>query len=172
MSGEGITPVSYLCLATACGQGVTVSGNAGPVNYRAAADFLALGTNTVQFCTVVEKYGYGILRELRSGLSHLLAERGIRSVAELRGITQPNPIRAFLDLDTDKQVSTCNRDLCVQCGNCTRCPYLAITLDTDGYPATDATKCIGCSLCALQCFVGALSLRDRTPAERSQRLRA
>jgi NADPH-dependent glutamate synthase beta subunit-like oxidoreductase/dihydroorotate dehydrogenase/Pyruvate/2-oxoacid:ferredoxin oxidoreductase delta subunit len=166
MSGEGITPVSYLCLAAACGQGIDVSGNAGPVNYRAAANFLALGTNTVQFCTVVEKHGYGILRELRSGLSHLLAERGIRSVAELRGITQPNPIRDFMDLDADKQVSTCNRDLCVQCGNCTRCPYLAVTLDTERYPVTDPSKCLGCSLCALQCFVGALSLRDRTPAER------
>jgi len=172
MSGEGITPVSYLCLATACGQGMTVSGNAGPVNYRAAANFLALGTNTVQFCTVVEKHGYGILHELKSGLSHLLAERGIRSVAELRGITQPNPIRDFLDLDADKQVSTCDRDLCVQCGNCARCPYLAITLDADRYPVTDASKCIGCSLCALQCFVGAVSLRDRTAAERSRRLTA
>ena len=167
MSGAGITPVSYLCLATACGQGMDVSGNAGPVNYRAAANFLALGTNTVQFCTVVEKHGYGILRELRSGLSHLLAERGIRSVAELRGITQPTPIRDFMDLDAEKQVSACNRDLCVHCGNCTRCPYLAITLDTEGCPVTDASRCIGCSLCALQCFAGAISLRDRTPGERS-----
>jgi glutamate synthase (NADPH/NADH) small chain len=166
MSGEGITPVSYLCLATACGLGVTVSGNAGPVNYRAAADFLALGTNTVQFCTIVEKHGYLIIDELKSGVSHLLAARGIGSVAELRGITQPNPIRAFMDLDAEKQVSTCDRDLCVQCGNCTRCPYLAITRSQDGYPVTDSSKCIGCSLCALQCFVGALSLRDRTAGER------
>jgi dihydropyrimidine dehydrogenase (NAD+) subunit PreA len=166
MSGEGITPVSYLCLATACGLGVTVSGNAGPVNYRAAADFLALGTNTVQFCTVVEKHGYAILDELTSGVSHLLAERGITSVAALRGITQPNPIRGFMDLGAEKQVSTCNHDLCVQCGNCTRCPYLAISRGGDGFPVPDASKCIGCSLCVLQCFVGALSLRDRTAAER------
>ncbi len=171
MSGEGITPVSYLCLATACGQGIDVSGNAGPVNYRAASNFLALGTNTVQFCTVVEKHGYGILRELKSGLSHMLAERGIRSIAELRGIAQPDPIRDFMDLDADKQVSTCNRELCVHCGNCTRCPYLAITLDGERYPVTDAGKCIGCSLCALQCFVGAMSLRDRTPLERGATLR-
>ena len=169
MSGEGITPVSYLCLATACGLGVEVSGNAGPVNYRAAANFLALGTNTVQFCTVVEKHGYGILHELKSGLSHLLAERGIGSIADLRGITQPNPIRGFMDLDAETQVSACTRDLCVQCGNCARCPYLAIALDADRYPMTDAAKCIGCGLCALQCFVGAISLRDRTPAERQAR---
>lgn len=166
MSGEGITPVSYLCLASACGKGVTVSGNAGPVNYRAAADFLALGTNSVQFCTVVEKYGYGVINELKSGLSHLLEQRGLRSVAQLVGIAQPEPIRGFMDLPAEKQISSCDRDLCVQCGNCTRCPYLAITLNAKGYPETDPALCIGCGLCVLQCFVGALSLRDRTAAEK------
>ncbi len=166
MSGEGITPVSYLCLAGAGNMGITVSGNAGPVNYRAAADFLALGTNTVQFCTVVEKHGYGIVSELESGLSHLMEARGIKSVKQLRGIAQPNPIRDFMALSPDKQVSDCNRDLCVQCGNCTRCPYLAISLDKDTYPTTDAERCIGCGLCTLQCFAGALSLRDRTAQEK------
>ncbi len=166
MSGEGITPVSYLCLSSACGKGIAVSGNAGPVNYRAAADFLALGTNSVQFCTVVEKYGYGIIHDLKSGLSHLMAARGIRSIAELTGITQPDPIRGFMDLTGEKQVSSCDHDLCVQCGNCTRCPYMAISLDEDGYPVTDPQKCIGCKLCVLQCFVSALSLRDRKPSEK------
>ncbi len=166
MSGEGVTPVSYLCLANACGLGVVVSGNAGPIHYRAAADFLALGTNTVQFCTAVEKYGYGIVRELRSGLSHLMAARGIHSVAELSGIAQPHPVRAFMDLDAAKQVSACTQELCVQCANCSRCPYLAISVGRDAYPVTDAQRCIGCGLCVLQCVAGALSLRDRSEGER------
>jgi len=165
MSGRATAPISYLCLANACGRGVVVSGNAGAIDYRTAADFLALGTNTVQFCTAVEKYGYAIVRELRSGLSHLMAERGIRSVAELCGIAQPNPIRGFMDLDAVKQVSTCTRELCVQCGNCARCPYLAISAGRDGYPVTDAHRCIGCGLCVLQCVVGALSLGDRAAGE-------
>jgi NADPH-dependent glutamate synthase beta subunit-like oxidoreductase/dihydroorotate dehydrogenase/Pyruvate/2-oxoacid:ferredoxin oxidoreductase delta subunit len=172
MSGEGITPVSYLCLANAGGLGVTVSGNAGPIDYRAAANFLALGTNSVQFCTAVEKYGYGIIDEFKSGLSHLMADRGIKSVAQLVGRAQPNPIRDFMDLDPEKKISTVEKDLCVSCGNCTRCPYMAITLDEDGYPQTEAEKCIGCGLCTLQCFVGALSMRTRTPRERAARKRA
>ena len=166
ISGEGITPVSYLCLSSAGGMGVAISGNAGPVNYKAAADFLALGTNTVQFCTVVEKHGYGIIDELCSGLSHLMEARKIKSVSQLVGITQPNPIRGFMDLDPTKQISDCDEDLCVQCGNCTRCPYLAISLDKDGYPETDASKCIGCSLCVLLCPAKALRLRDRTAKEK------
>ncbi|MDD2520520.1 MAG: FAD-dependent oxidoreductase [Kiritimatiellae bacterium] len=166
ISGEGITPVSYLCLASAGGMGVTISGNAGPMNYKAAADFLALGTNTVQFCTVVEKHGYAIIDELCSGLSHLMQARGIKSVSQLVGIAQPDPIRGFMDLDGTKQISDCDDDLCVQCGNCTRCPYLAISLNSEGYPETDPSKCIGCSLCVLQCPAKALRLRDRTPKEK------
>lgn len=167
MSGRGITPVSYLCLANAGGMGITISGNAGPMDYRAAANFLALGTSTVQFCTIVEKHGYGIIDELKSGLSHFIQERGIQSVKKLVGITQPHPIRDFMELGAVKQISSCESDLCVQCGNCTRCPYLAITLDEDIHPETDAAKCIGCGLCVLQCFAGALSLRDRTAAEKA-----
>ena len=166
MSGEGVTPISYLCLAHAGGLPLVISGNAGPVNYRAAADFLALGASVVQFCTVVEKYGYGIITELRRGLSHLLQAKRIRSVGELVGRAQPDPIRDFLDLEAEKGVSECDRDLCVRCGNCTRCPYLAISLDDEGYPQTDPARCIGCSLCVLQCFAGALRLRKRTPQER------
>jgi len=166
ISGEGITPVSYLCLASAGGMGVTISGNAGPMNYKAAADFLALGTNTVQFCTVVEKHGYLIIDELCSGLSHLMQARKIKSVKQLVGIAQPEPIRGFMDLDGTKQISTCSTDLCVQCGNCTRCPYLAISMNADNYPETDASRCIGCSLCVLQCPAKALSLRDRTAKEK------
>jgi len=82
------------------------------------------------------------------------------------GIAQPDPIRGFMDLDGTKQISNCTDDLCVQCGNCTRCPYLAISLNADGYPETDPSKCIGCSLCVLQCPAKALRLRDRTPKEK------
>ena len=166
MSGAGVTPISYLCLASAGRMGVPISGNAGPMDYRAAADFLALGTGTVQFCTIVEKYGYGIIDELKSGLSHLMAARGIQSVRELVGIAQTRPIRDFMALGAEKKVSETNPDLCVSCGNCTRCPYMAITLDKDKHPVTDAEKCVGCGLCVLQCFVGALSLRKRTPREK------
>ena len=170
ISGEGITPVSYLCLASAGGTGVAISGNAGPINYRAAADFLALGTNSVQFCTAVEKYGYGIIDEFKSGLSHLMAAKGIKSMAELVGRAQPEPIRDFMELDPELKISTVERDLCASCGNCARCPYMAITLDRDGIPEeTDPEKCIGCGLCVLQCFTGALSLRERTPKEKAAR---
>ncbi len=64
MSGDGVTPISYLTLANAVPEGIEISGNGGPMNYKAAMDFLALGVKTVQFCTIVMKQGYGIIHDL------------------------------------------------------------------------------------------------------------
>ena len=165
MSGEGVTPISNLTLATAVPHGIEISGNGGPMNYKAAMDFLALGVKTVQFCTIATKHGYGIIHELESGTAFLMKERGIGSMKELIGIAQPHPITDFMALSPIKKLSEADFALCVSCGNCARCPYLAIKLDADGHPHTDPVLCIGCSICAKKCLTGAISMRLRTPEE-------
>lgn len=165
MSGEGVLPISNLTLANASRVGLVVSGNGGPMDYKAAANFLALGARTVQFCTVVMKYGYDVVRELHSGLSYLLAERGLRSVGELIGRALPDPIVPFSELPARKPISAVHEEACRHCGNCTRCPYLAIALDERKLPRTDPARCIGCSICAQKCFAGALYMRERTAEE-------
>jgi dihydropyrimidine dehydrogenase (NAD+) subunit PreA len=135
------------------------------MDYRAAAHFIALGARTVQFCTVVMKYGVGIAGELHSGLSHLMKARGIGSVEELIGRALPHPITDFLALTPTKRVPALTPELCVSCGNCTRCAYDAVKLDSDLRPRFDAAKCVGCSLCVQKCFTGALAMRRRTAAE-------
>jgi len=165
MSGEGVTPISYLSLAQAFPEGIEISGNAGPMNYKAAMDFLALGVKTVQFCTIAMKHGVGIIEELESGTAFLMQERGIQSMRELIGIAQPHPIVDFMALSPVKKVSDASHELCVSCGNCARCPYLAITIDDKRLPWTDPAKCIGCSICAQKCFVGAITMRTRSAEE-------
>jgi dihydropyrimidine dehydrogenase (NAD+) subunit PreA len=165
MSGDGVTPISYLTLANAVPQGIEISGNGGPMNYKAAMDFLALGVKTVQFCTIATKYGYGIIRDLESGTAFLMQERGIKSVKELIGITQPHPITDFMALSPVKKISSFNYELCSGCGNCARCPYLAIELDEKSMPHSDPALCIGCSICAKKCFTGAITMRERSPEE-------
>jgi NADPH-dependent glutamate synthase beta subunit-like oxidoreductase/dihydroorotate dehydrogenase/Pyruvate/2-oxoacid:ferredoxin oxidoreductase delta subunit len=169
MSGDGITPISYLTLANAVGKGVPISGNGGPMDYKAAADFLALGAKTVQFCTLVMKYGYPVIDHIEEGVSHLMLDRGIDSMAELIGRALPNPVTDFMALSPEKGVSAVHEELCLSCGNCTRCPYLAITLNEDKHPITDASKCIGCGICTLKCFSEALYLRERKEEEKSLR---
>jgi dihydropyrimidine dehydrogenase (NAD+) subunit PreA len=165
MSGDGVTPISYLTLANAVPEGIEISGNGGPMTYKAAMDFLALGVKTVQFCTIATKFGYGIVRDLESGTAFLMRERGISSMKQLIGIAQPHPIIDFMALSPVKRLSDFNYELCTSCGNCARCPYLAIQLDEQGHPHSDPALCIGCSICAKKCFTGAISMRVRTPEE-------
>ncbi len=167
MSGEGVTPISYLTLASAVPVGIAISGNGGPMDYKAAMNFLALGVKTVQFCTIAMKYGYGIINDLESGTAYLMQERGIASMKELIGRAQPKPVTDFMSLSATKRISAHNHELCLTCGNCTRCPYVAIHFDAERKLQTDPAKCIGCSICVQKCFVGAISMRDRTPAELS-----
>jgi len=165
LSGEGVIPISNLTLANVSKLGIVVSGNGGPMDYKSAADFLALGAETVQFCTIAMKYGYGIIDELHSGLSYLLKERGLNSVKELIGRALPNPVTGFMELTSLKKISDVNKELCEHCGNCARCPYQAIELNGKKIPVTDASKCIGCSICVQKCFAGALFMRERTEKE-------
>lgn len=166
MSGEGVIPISNLTLARVATDGITVSGNGGPMDYRAAANFLALGAKTVQFCTIVMKYGLGIVEELHSGLSYLMEARGFASVRELIGSAGPSPITDFMALTDRKKIPAVTPSRCEHCGNCTRCPYQAIVLDRRRVPTFDPSRCVGCSLCAQKCFAGALRMRERTGAER------
>jgi len=91
--------------------------------------------------------------------------RGIASMQELIGIAQPHPVTDFMALSPLKKISEADYSLCVSCGNCARCPYLAIRLDTQGRPHTDPALCIGCSICAQKCLTGAIQMRVRTPGE-------
>jgi heterodisulfide reductase subunit A-like polyferredoxin len=94
-----------------------------------------------------------------------MQERGISSIHELIGIAQPHPIIDFMALTPVKRLSEVIPELCVSCGNCARCPYLAIELDDKGIPHTDPSRCIGCTICAKKCFIGAINMRDRSAEE-------
>ena len=165
MSGEGVAPISNLTISKAVNLGVPISGNGGPMDYKAAAHFLALGAKSVQFCTIVMKYGFGVIGELESGLSFMLEEKGYKSVGDFIGCALPKPVTDFPDLTPVKNIPQADAELCRHCGNCERCGYLAVKLDSHGVPKFDASKCIGCSLCAKKCFAGAIKMRKRTAAE-------
>ena len=77
----------------------------------------------------------------------------------------PNPITDFMALSATKKLPQVVAELCEHCGNCTRCPYQAITLNGQKVPVFDPALCIGCSLCAQKCFAGAISMRPRTARE-------
>ncbi|MBD3224204.1 MAG: NAD(P)-binding protein [Caldithrix sp.] len=161
MSGKGVASISNLTLAKASTSGLPISGNGGPMDYKSAAHFLALGAQTVQFCSIVMKYGYGIIDELSSGLSYLMQQRGLSSISQLIGAALPRPITDFEDLPPIHKIPQVYEDWCEQCGNCTRCSYNAVRLNDDRIPQFDAERCVGCSFCVQNCFAGALTMVER-----------
>jgi heterodisulfide reductase subunit A-like polyferredoxin len=70
-----------------------------------------------------------------------------------------------MDLTPVKKLSSCDPAVCVSCGNCSRCSYLAIELDDELHPVVDPARCVGCSICTRKCISGALSMRDRSAEE-------
>lgn len=163
MSGHGVTAISNSTLYSVRNSGVTVSGNGGPMNYKDAANFLALGAINVQFCTVAMKYGVGVIKELTEGLSHLMAERGIASVNDLIGRGKDS-LTDFMALTPVKRIPEIDMDLCSKCGNCTRCSYFGLIWENDR-PVAHPENCVGCTICAQKCFAGAIKMRARTQAE-------
>lgn len=102
-----------------------ISGIGGISNWRDAAEFIALGSTTVQVCTAVMHYGYRIVEDMIEGLSDFLDDKGMSSLQELVGQASPN-YKDWGDLDLNYH--------CVA--------------------EIDADKCIGCQLCHVACMDG------------------
>ncbi len=132
-----------------------------PLDYRAAAELLARGAQAVLIDALVRSHGLGIVNELHGGLSYFLAERGLRSVAALVGSAPDRSPTPSGQSPRGKTVCEVDAARCTGCGNCSRCPHLAISLDAAGLPAVDPSRCAGCALCLQPCLAGALSMQQR-----------
>lgn len=166
LSGSAIAPISYLTIAKAVKSGLIISANGGAMSWLDAAHFLAMGARNVQFCTLVMKEGFEVIRELRSGFSYFLKEKGFSSVDEFIGCALPEIITPFEKLSSEKKIPQVIAKLCILCGNCTRCGYLAVRLNDKKLPEFDPKRCIGCSICVKKCPSGALYMRNRRKSEK------
>ena len=144
---------------------IPVSGMGGIETWKDAAEFFALGCETVQVTTAVMLYGYRIIDDLTDGLSHYLTDHGYTSVSEMVGKALPGLIPAEQMNRTTIEYPLFNKKKCVACGRC----YLscldgghqAIRAGTDGKPVMNGKKCVGCQLCRLVCPAGAISSGKR-----------
>jgi dihydropyrimidine dehydrogenase (NAD+) subunit PreA len=136
-----------------------ISGIGGVTDWRDAVDFLALGASNVQVCTAAMVYGFKIIDDLKSGLSHFLRDKGMSGVADL--------VRRAVPSVTDWQYLNLNyvvkaridQDLCIKCGRChivcEDASHQAITHTVNGerrFEVIDA-ECVGCNLCVSVCPV-------------------
>jgi len=140
-------------------QGLPISGIGGITDWRDAVDFLALGASNVQVCTAAMVYGFKIIDDLRSGLSHFLRDKGMKSVAELVGRAVPSVTDwQYLNLNYVVKARI-DQDLCIQCGRChivcEDAAHQAITHTVNGIRRFEVIdeECVGCNLCVSVCPV-------------------
>src|SRR3954465_10387417 len=120
--GPAVKPIalhllSQLARPPDCGK-LPISGIGGISNWRDAAEFIALGSTSVQVCTAVMHYGYRIVEDLMEGLSEYLDSRGMKSVNELRGRAVPG-YQEWGDLDLNyKLIAKIDPKICIGCQLC------------------------------------------------------
>ena len=139
---------------------VPVSGIGGIENWRDAVEFILLGASSVQVCTAVMHYGFGIIREMVAGLEQYMDEKGFETIDQMRGKALPN-ILHWEDLNLKyKVVANISQTKCIGCQLCyTACEdgaHQAIRLSKDPLdriPQIIEENCVGCNLCSLVCPV-------------------
>jgi dihydropyrimidine dehydrogenase (NAD+) subunit PreA len=147
-----------------------ISGIGGIATWREAAEFIALGSTSLQLCTAVMHYGFRIIDDLIDGLNNYLDAKDIGTVAALRG-RAVNRIKEWKYLDLNYQrIARINYDRCIGCNLChIACEdgaHQAIRLvaphglglgpgRVPGKPVPEVIEesCVGCNLCALVCPV-------------------
>ena len=150
------------------GVNLPISGIGGIETWRDAVEFILLGAGTVQVCTAVMHYGFGIIREMVRGLEEYMDSKGFQTIEDMRGKALPNVLH-WEDLNLKyKVVANINEDKCIGCQLCyTACEdgaHQAIGLSSDPNnrkPFIIEENCVGCNLCSLVCPVESCITMER-----------
>jgi dihydropyrimidine dehydrogenase (NAD+) subunit PreA len=160
-SGPAIKPIA-LNMVKNCALdkdvAIPISGIGGIETWRDAVEFLLLGSGSLQVCTAVMHYGFGIVKKMTSGLEQYMDEKGFKTIEEITGKALAH-VTSWENLNLNNQVvPSINREKCTSCHLCyTACDdgaYQAITLSEnpdDRVPIIIEEKCVGCNLCSLVC---------------------
>ena len=137
---------------------VPITGVGGIETWRDALEFILVGASNLQVTTAVMQYGYRIVEDMISGLSHYMEDNGIEKLSDLVGLALPNIVPAE-DLDRSfKLLPKFDEDACAGCGRCyVSCfdgGHQAIDWDEEARrPRLNTDKCVGCHLCLNVCPV-------------------
>jgi dihydropyrimidine dehydrogenase (NAD+) subunit PreA len=142
---------------------IPVSGMGGIETWRDAVEFLLLGCENLQVTTSVMQYGYRIVEDMISGLSHFMEEKGYTRLEDFIGLALNNIIPAD-NLNRDFIIlPDFTDDKCIGCGRCyISCfdgAHQAIDWDAEKRrPRLNDLSCVGCHLCLNVCPVPACIL--------------
>ncbi len=172
--GPAVKPIAQFMVASLARDPritIPISGIGGVSNWRDAAEYILLGSTSVQVCTAVMHYGFRIVEDMIDGLEGYMIEKGFDRIDQMVG----KAVGGFVewgDLDLNYKVKAkIHEDMCIGCELCYVACYdgahQCIALDRD--PAASAPtpgvqrpttrvprildSCTGCNLCSLVCPV-------------------
>jgi dihydropyrimidine dehydrogenase (NAD+) subunit PreA len=162
-SGPAIKPIALNMVAEIARdpetQGLPISGIGGIETWRDAAEFMALGSGTVQVCTAAMTYGFKIVQEMIAGLENWMDEKGHPSLDSFVGRAVGRVTDwQYLNLNYVAKARI-DQQLCIKCGRChIACEdtsHQAITRLVDGIRHFEVIdeECVGCNLCVNVCPV-------------------
>jgi len=160
-SGKAVKPIALRFIAQMAQypdlKDVPLSGMGGIETWEDAAEFIMVGARNLQVTTAIMQYGYRIVEDMISGLSHFLEDKGYDSLEDLVGVALPNIIPAEQIQRDFKIVAQIDHDKCVGCGQCYIACYdgahQAIDWDEETRRPTVNDDCVGCHLCLNVCPV-------------------
>ncbi|HNW84407.1 MAG TPA: NAD-dependent dihydropyrimidine dehydrogenase subunit PreA [Candidatus Cryosericum sp.] len=165
MTGMAIKPLTLRTIAEiARNVEITISGNGGAYSWSDAVELMAVGASNVQFCTLPMHYGFGVIRDLTSGMADYLERMGFASPRDIVGKALSR-VKAQEDLSAPVTHSDIDLDKCVGCGSCFRAcrdgGHRAIVWDSvKRQPSVDMDRCPGCGQCMQVCPVNAIRMRE------------
>lgn len=169
--GPAVKPIALRMIQQIASQvELPISGIGGIMSWKDAAEFIALGASTVQVCSGIMYRGFGMVKEMISGLEEFLQAREFPNLDALRGKATAS-VTAWEQLDINfRRVARIDYTKCIGCNLCyTACEdgaYQAIGMVSpvglpEGprkHPERPVPKildevCVGCNLCMYVCPV-------------------
>lgn len=141
-----------------------ISGIGGIENWYNAVEYLMVGATTLQICTAVMWYGFGIIRNLTKNLVDFMKRKGYEKIEHMIGEALPKitswtalpklpPVIAYIIPEKCILGKEC-RIACADAG------YQAIRMEGNKL-VVNPEKCDGCGLCAVVCGENAVEFRKK-----------
>ncbi len=151
--------------------GLPISGIGGIGTWRDAAEFIALGSTSLQVCTAIMHRGFRIVEDMIEGLNDYLDSKGFETIYDLSGKSVAS-VQNWNTLDLHYQrVARIDYEKCIGCNLCYiacedgahQCIDLISPDERHGIgpgrlpgkpvPQVREEDCVGCNLCSLVCPV-------------------
>ena len=143
---------------------IPISGIGGIDTWYNAVEYLMVGATTLQLCTAVMWYGFGIIRKLTKDLANFMKRKGYEKIENMIGQALPKitswtalpklpPVIAYIV----PEKCILGKECIIACADA---GYQAIRKEGNKL-VVNPERCDGCGLCAVVCGEGAVEFRKK-----------